>query len=165
MPDLNILNQIITFPDDSASPDWAQGVISFAEAVTLALSSVTGPFDVAPQTMDISSANAVSDTAPINNLTFSTTGVQAVSIQIAVLRTSDIPANTVAQYNTLMAVFNVDATPPWNMSTEGVGDAGVTYSISNTGVVSYVINTAVAFTTTYTANLSYSAKALQTPQG
>lgn len=162
MPILIISGQVISFPDDSASADWAEGVISFAEATEQALSGLAGPFDVAPQTMDISAYNTISNTAPITNLSFSTTSVKAITIYIATTRKSDITANSETQYNTLNAIYNADASPPWNMSTEGVGDAGITFTISSTGVVSFVINTAITVTSTYIAQLSYSAKALLT---
>lgn len=162
MPTLIVNGQVISYPDDGEAPDNSSGQIAFAEAVAAALSSLVGPFDVPPQTMDISAYNTISNTAPITNLSFSTTSVKAITIYIATTRKSDITANSETQYNTLNAIYNADASPPWNMSTEGVGDAGITFTISSTGVVSFVINTAITVTSTYIAQLSYSAKALLT---
>lgn len=161
MPSIVISGTVIDFPNDSASPDWAQGVIDFAEAVEVALQGVAGPFDVSPQVMNIDAYNTPSAGVDIAGLTFSVASVRAVEIKIATYRTSDTTANTVVEFVNLMCVYNAYNTPGtlWEIARDGVGDGHIDFAMSDAGQLSFTIVDAVAGSN-YAGKLSYSARAL-----
>jgi len=67
MPKLIIKGTPVNIPDSAASPNWAPGIIQAFEQLTDAVNTITGSFDVAPQTQNID-ANNSSTNVNITNL-------------------------------------------------------------------------------------------------
>lgn len=151
---ITISGTVISFPSSSESPSWAEAVIQFAQAVETALSASAGAYDVAPQVFNIdgSSFNPTASPTNVPNLSFSTTAVRAVMINIATKRTNGV--TTVAEETQLFAVYNGTI---WEMSRETTGDASITFTITPDGQVQFAT---VMLTGTQVGILSYSAKAL-----
>lgn len=167
MSTITIQGTPIDFPDVAESPDWAEAVIDFAEAVEDALSGVAGAHDVAPQVMNIDGYDTAGAGANITNLTFSTSAVRAVIINIAVSRVSTTASpTTYTELSVLHCVYNATNSvgQKWEITRERTGDAKITFAMSDTGVVSFVIRSVADGTGvlggTVTGILSYSAKAL-----
>jgi hypothetical protein len=162
MPSITISGTVIDFPDVAESPDWSEAVIEFAEAVEDALAGTAGAYDVAPQVMNIDAYNTAGAGADITNLTFSTSAVRAVIINIATYRNT--ATTTVSEISVLHAVYNASNGTglKWEMSRERTGDGKITFTISDTGQVSFVIRASDGALTgaSYNGLLSYSAKAL-----
>ena len=84
MPILNINGQIIDFPDVSESPNWADALIQFAQAVEGALAVAINQYDVPPQVFTLDAYNGL--TAEIANLVFPPSQVRACTIFFSVWR-------------------------------------------------------------------------------
>ena len=162
MATITIQGQVIDFPDVAESPDWAEAVIDFAEAVEDALSGVAGAYDVAPQVMNIDAYNTAGAGADITNLSFSTSAVRAFILNIAVYRNT--ATTTVSEISVIHAVYNSSNSigQKWEFTREATGDGKITFAISDTGQVSFVIRASDGALTgaSYNGLLSYSAKAL-----
>ena len=158
MPELIITGTPVAFPADAASPDWAPAVVQFAELVTTALGSVVGSFDVVPQQFIIDAIPNGTPTA-ITNLAFSTATVNGSFIRYTVFRNSS--TTTLSESGNLMITYNPTNSPGslWEMTRDYVGEADVTFTISDTGQIS-VTPTAISGTG-YNGYISFSANALQ----
>lgn len=156
MPIINIQGTIIEFPDSAQSPNWADPVIQFAEAVAAALASVAGPFDVSPQIyLMVSNVNT---NVALPNLAFPTSNVRGARITYTVFRTTS--TNTVAEEGNIDIVYNPDGPfgNKWEISREKTGDALVTFSITDTGIVQFT--SALLPGLNHQGNIGYTAKAL-----
>lgn len=121
MPSITINSQIIDFPDDGASPDWAPAIIQFAQAVELALANVVNPFDVAPQTFFLDSYNSASN-VNIPALSFSTNSVRAVFIRYSIIRTTN--SSNVSEAGDIVALYNPANSTGMKWSLSQVKDIG-----------------------------------------
>lgn len=140
MPTITIGGTIIDFPNSGADPDWSPAVIAFAEAVEMALAGIAGPFDVAPQTIDIDIYNPGSN-IDVPFLSFSTTQVRGAFIRYVVYRNTS--TTTVVEEGNILLVYN-PAGPignKWQISPDRVGDASITFSITDNGQVKFTTTT------------------------
>lgn len=157
---INIQGTIIEFPESGTSPDWAEAVDQFAEAVETALAGVVGPYDVSPQVMTINGPtyNPTASSIDIPNLAFSTIAVRAAKIEIAVYR--ETTTSEVSENNTILIVYNDSNTPgtKWELSRETVGDASIDFTITDTGEVQFTTTSIGGIN--HIGVISYSAKAL-----
>lgn len=160
MPTITIQGTPIEFPNSSASPNWAEGVIAFAEAVESALTSAVGPYDVPPQVVTIDAYNPGTN-VDIAALTFPTANVRAAFIRYSVFRTASSPTTTAYEAGTLTLVYNPNGSTnsKWEVIRSYVGDGSITFSVSDTGQVSF--STTQIGTTSHTGKLSFVAQALQ----
>lgn len=162
MSTITIQGTPIDFPDVADSPDWGEAVKEFAEAVEDALAGVAGAHDIAPQVMNIDAYNTASAGANITNLTFSTSSVRAAVINIATYRNTD--TTTVSEISVLHIVYNASNSvgQKWEITRERTGDGKITFAVSDTGQISFVIRASDGALTgsSYNGLLSYSAKAL-----
>jgi hypothetical protein len=154
MPNITIAGQVIAFPDTGNSPIWSDALVQFAQAVELALSGVTGLYDVQPQVYSM--VNEVNNDVDIPNLQFPTSEVRSANIRYAVVRV-DTGAFAYEGGN-LLIDYNGDA-GIWEISRDYVGDGKITFSISNTGQVRFS-TTALGGTGTHTGSISFAAQAL-----
>src|SRR5271166_6383234 len=139
MPVINIQGTIINFPDSAQSPNWAEPIIQFAEAVAQALATVTGPYDVPPQIYTMISN--VNTNIALPSLTFPTSNVRSAFIYYSVYRnTTGIGAMTLSETGELEVVYNPNGPigNKWDISNEhGGSNSGVTFTITDQGQVQF----------------------------
>lgn len=154
---INIAGTPIQFPTSAQSPNWAQAVTDFAKAVEGALSSYVGPYDIPPQVLNIDASNPASN-IDLPNLAFPTSTVRSAFIRYAVFRQTDTV--TVAESGNLQVVYN-PANPvnnKWEIARDYVGDASVTFTISDIGQVKY--STATIAGSSHTGQITYVAQSI-----
>lgn len=135
---ITINGTIIQFPSSGQSPNWSQAVIQFAQAVAAALNLVVGPFDVPPQTFVMTSNSNTNVILP--NLTFPPSDVQGAIIFYSVFRqTTGSGATTVSETGELLINYNptFPTNQKWAISRDFVGNADVTFSISDVGQLQF----------------------------
>ena len=159
MPLITIAGTPISFPDEASSPSWAESVILFAETVATALNSVVGPYDVVSQQMVIDAYNTPSAGAIIPNLAFSPSTVQAAYIKYSVFRNTN--TTTVSETGQIVVVYNASnpSSNKWAIARDRVGDALVSFSISDAGQVAFLIDSALTGTS-YNGKITFQASAL-----
>lgn len=132
----------VEIPESGASPNWSPGIISAIEALTEAVNSISGTYDVAPQVQDISlqSPNIDHD---INNVIFPADDVRAAIIYYSVYRKTDddgaILGEELAEAGTLQIVYN-NANPvgnKWEIQREFVGNGKTSFSVTDLGQVQF----------------------------
>lgn len=160
MPTITIAGTPIEFPNSSSSPNWAEGVISFAEAVESALTSAVGPYDVPPQVVTIDAYNPGVN-VDIAALNFPVSNVRAAFIRYSVFRTASGPSTTAYEAGTMILVYNPNGSTnnKWEVVRNYVGDASITFSVTDTGQVRFT--TTQIGSTGHTGKLSFVAQALQ----
>lgn len=148
----------INFPEPGASPDWGQAIEDFAVATQSAIASAVGTYDVAPQVMNIDAYNPTSGNTNITNLSFSTTQVRGAIVDISVYRNTS--STTVSETTTLTLVYNASNTTgqKWEMARETVGDASITFNVTDVGQVQFTTTTLAG--TGHTGILTYRARAV-----
>lgn len=134
MPSITINSQVIDFPDDGASPDWAPAIISFAQAVEDALNVSTNPGDVSPQAFNLASYNSASN-IDIPALAFSISTIRAVFIRYSVYRTTN--STNAYEAGDMVAMYNPNNSTnlKWNLTQ--IRDAGsganITFNVTDAG--------------------------------
>lgn len=156
MPIITISGTPINFPSSSQQPNWAPAVIQFATLTAAALNSVIGPYDVVAQTLTIN--NNVNTNFNVDPLNFPVSAVRGATIDYAVYRKSD--TDTQVEKGFLLIAYNADSGgAKWELARVKVGDATITFQISDTGQISF---TTVALPGIYeTGTLTFSAKSLE----
>lgn len=129
----------IEFPSSAESPNWAPALIAFALAVQNALSSVAGPFDVPPQVYTMV-ANSNTDVS-LPDLAFPTSQVRGAFIRYTVFRTTD--STTVYEIGELQIVYNPvgPVGNKWEISRSFTGNGNLTFSVLDTGQVTFTSST------------------------
>ena len=160
MPTIVIGSQVIDFPDDAASPDWAPPIIQFAQAVAAQLAISTGTYDVSPQIMTIDSYNVASN-IDIAALSFPTSAVRAAFIRYAVYRTTN--SDNADEAGDIIVIYNPNNSAGLKWSISQVRDAGkgaqIAFNITDTGQVQF--STTALAGTGHTGKLTFSAQAFQ----
>lgn len=158
MPNITIGGTVIQFPDSGTSPNWAEPVINFAEAVQNVLSGVFGPFDVSTQSFSLDSFNPASN-INIPNLVFSTNSVRGAFIKYVIFRTTSI--NTAYEIGQLNIVYNPNGPSgnKWEVGRQTIGDGQVTFTVTDSGQVQ--ISTLAMAGVNHTGKITYLAQALQ----
>lgn len=153
---INIQGTIIDFPSSGESPNYAQPIIDFAKAVEGALNSFVGPFDIPPQIF-IMTSNANTN-VDLPNLSFPTASVQGAIISYSVYRNTTV--ETITETGTLMVNYNSTAGVglKWEISREYIGDAQVTFNITDVGQVQF--SSALIPGTSHDGKVIYQAKAI-----
>lgn len=157
MPDINIQGTIISFPDSAASPNWAEAVDQFAKAVEGALGSVVGAFDVAPQALIIDPYNPGTN-IDITPLSFPVSSVRSAFIRYAVFRSTT--ATSVYESGELLVVYNPNGpiNNKWEIAQRLVGDAQITFSITDAGQVRF--STIALAGSNHTGKLTFVAQSI-----
>lgn len=163
MPQLNIQGTIIDFPDSSQSPNWAEAVVQFAEAVEAALSSVAGQYDVPPTTMNIDGAtyNGTSNNdikSGAISLAFPGSQVRSAFVRYAVAREATGQPQ-ITETGTLTVLYN-DATSSWIISREYIGDAQITFNITGSGQIRFSSVLIGSPASSHIGRITFSAQAL-----
>lgn len=153
-----IQGNVIDVPNSGASPNWSSGILKFITAVTNALATLTGTYDVSPRTLDISNTpNTVATDVP--SLAFPTSQVRGSYIRYTVYRTTT--SVTKAETGNLTLVYNDgnSVSQKWELSRDCVGDSQLSFSVLDTGQVQFTL-TALAGTN-HVGQLNYTAQAIQ----
>jgi hypothetical protein len=158
----------IDFPSSAQSPNWAPALIEFAQNTAAALNGIVGPYDIAPQVMDILNDGAEHAVqTPASALAFPTATVRAANIRYSVYRTNTA-GETHAESGMMTVVYNT-AAASWEMQRDFTGNvtpvggsgsttSGITFRIDNSGQVYYTADTITS--AGYTGKLSFAAQAL-----
>jgi hypothetical protein len=153
---ITINGTIVNFPSSGDSPNWSPAVIQFAQLVAAALQFSFGPFDIPPQTYTMTSN--VNTNVALPNLAFPPSEVQGAIINYCVFRNTN---STVAS-ETGQIFVNYNSSFPtgqkWEISTNHVGIAQITFSISDVGQVQF--STTSITGTGYTGFITYQASAI-----
>lgn len=154
---LQIAGNIIEFPSSAASPNWAPGIIEFAQAVTDALQGTVGPFDVPPQIQPIDAYNPGTNIS-LQSATFPVSDVRSVELIYSVYRTTT--TNTAYESGTLTAIYSPDnpVSQKWEVAREGVGEGFIDFTFLDTGEVQF--STTAIPGANHTGIISFQAKAL-----
>lgn len=153
---IQIQGNIINFPSSGQDPNWSEGVIAFAQAVEAALATLVGPFDVPPQVFVLTS-NANSNVS-LPNLSFPSSDVKGAIIEYAVVRTTTT-AN-VTETGSLIINFNTNnpVTNKWEISRDYIGDADITFSVTDSGQIQF--STTVISGVDHVGTITYRATAI-----
>lgn len=169
-----INNTPIDFPSSAQSPNWAPALIEFAQNVEAALSGIVGPYDIAPQVVDILNDNAEhAIQTPSVSLQFPTSTVRAANIRYSVYR-NNTATETQAETGILSVVYN-SQTSSWEIQREFIGDvtpvgtysnsdpsgsctSGILFRIDSNGQVYY--KAATLNPLGYSSKLTFAAQAL-----
>lgn len=155
---INIGGTTIEYPSSSASPNWSQALIDFAQAVEGALEITVGPYDVSPQILIIDIYNPGTSVV-LPSFAFPISEVRGVTATYAVFRETTL--ETVVEVGSLDAVYNANGPVgnKWSMSRERTGDAKISFYMTDTGQIEFS-TTATLSGTGHTGRISYQARAI-----
>jgi hypothetical protein len=163
MPTIIVKGTPIEIPASGASPNWSPAIIEAFQALSDAVNSFTGTFDVAPQSLSIDSFNPGIDVT-IDNLVFPPLDVRASTIFYSVHRlTADSGSGDqkdVSEGGTIEVVYNDSrgAGLKWEIVRSYVGNASITFKITDTGQVTFTTTTLTGIN--HTGLISYRAIAV-----
>lgn len=145
----------IDLPDSADSPNWAPGILAAFQAIELALSGLTSTGDISPTSyLMVSNVNT---NVNIPDFQFSST-IRGADIRYAVYRST---TTTIAsEKGTMQIVYNGDnpITNKWELTRTYVGDASVTFSISDGGQFSF--SSTLIAGATHAGTIVFAAQAL-----
>lgn len=131
---LIIKGTVINIPSSGASPNWSPAIIEAFKALSEAVNSVTGTYDVSPQTQEIE--NNVSINVELDNLNFPPADVRAATVFYTVNRKTT--AGEFTEAGTLEISYNESrATNKWEVVRTGQGDASITFNVSDLGQIRF----------------------------
>lgn len=157
MPLIEIQGTPIQFPDSATSPNWAEAVIQFAEAVEAALATVVGAFDVPPQALIIDAQNPGTN-VDIAALSFPTSTVRAAFIRYSVFRSTSL--TSVVESGELMILYN-PAGPignKWEIGQRQLSDGQISFYVTDTGQVQF--STTALAGSGHTGKLTFTAQSI-----
>lgn len=163
MPKITVKGTVINIPNSGASPNWSPAIIEAFEAIADAVNAVTATYDVAPQAQNID-ANNSSTNVTLNNLTFPSTDVRAVTIYYTVHRqTTDSgigDAQEVVEAGTLEISYNAAraVNSKWEVVRSGQGDGKINFDVTDLGQVRF--STQALTGNDHTGIVSYRALAI-----
>jgi hypothetical protein len=132
----------VELPESGQSPNWAPGIIEAIQALSEAVNSISGTYDVAPQVQDISDFPQ-SNRIDINNLVFPSEEVRAATIFYSVFRkteTTEFESGVeLTEAGTLQIVYNNsnDVGSKWAIQREFVGDAKMEFTVDDLGQLEF----------------------------
>lgn len=129
---LTINNKEFEYPEVGQEPGWGEDATAWAEEVTEVLNAIAGPDDILETTFTIN--NNISTPANIAGLLFNTATVRSAVIEYNIYRTTN--TNEVAENGTISVVYK-SVVDTWDLSQVTNGDAGVYFTITNSGQVQY----------------------------
>jgi hypothetical protein len=146
-----IQGQSYDYPESEESPQWGEQATSWAQAVTDALSTNSGPNDI-PESLSVINNNQVA-VANVDGLAFDSSRVRGAIVYYTVYRlTTGVGAQEAVETGIMFLGYKSVANT-WDLVVIGSGGAGITFSMSaiTSGQVQYV-------TTNYVPNTGYVGK-------
>lgn len=157
MPQLTVGNQVFNYPDPGTEAGWGEDATGWAEAVTLVLNALIAPGDILPTTLQIIN-NANVDTN-IVGLAFNRNAIRAANVSYHISRLSDTTEEIVESgLLFITAELTSSDNPIWTMVQTKDNEAGVTFSITDGGQVTYK-STDIG-SAGYSGTIRFSAKTL-----
>jgi hypothetical protein len=155
---ITIAGTPIDFPSSAESPNWAPGIIEFAQAVEEALQGAVGTYDVSPQVFIGDTYNPGTD-VDVPNLSFPNSNVRSAVINYAVYRTTD--SDDAAESGIMNVLYNPNNSVgfKWELTREAVGDGLITFTITDSGQIQFTTESLSGVD--HYMRISYSAKALE----
>lgn len=135
---LIIKGTVINIPSSGASPNWSPAIIEAFKALADAVNSISGTYDISPQTQNID-ANNSSTNIELANLNFPPADVRAATIFYTVYRkTTGTGAQEITEAGTLEISYNDGrSTNKWEMVRTGQGDASIDFNITDLGQIRF----------------------------
>ena len=134
---LTIANNTFQYPTSGEDPGWGADATDWAIAVTEVLNTLVAPSDIL-ETSYIINNNTVVQT-DINRLFFDPGTVRAANITYSVYRVST--ANPSGHTESGVIYLNYDNSASlgskWNLGQNKIGDASITFNITDAGQVQY----------------------------
>lgn len=155
---LTVAGTPYTYPESGEEPNWSGGATDWAIAVTAVLNTLVGPNDILDTTFTINNDQSVATN--INGLLFDPGTVRAANIDYSIYRTSTANPAGHSETGTIYLIFDnsASATNKWQLGQKDIGEAGVSFSISDSGQISYISSD--IGTTGYFGEITFSAKTL-----
>lgn len=155
---LTILGTPIDFPTTSQSPIWSDAIIQFAELVEQALSGLITAGDIAKSSFALDGTHNPGTSVNITGLSFDPGTIRAIFIRYSVYRNTS--ATTVTECGTITAVYNgtLGSGLKWENSVQKVGDASITFAITDAGQVQF--STTTLSGTGHTGKIAFVAQTL-----
>lgn len=158
MPQLTINNNTFNYPDPGQDPGWGEDATGWAESVTEVLNTLLAPGDILQTSFSV--ANNVASPSNVVGLFFDGATVRAANISYAINRTSNTNPYGINETGTIY--LNYDGAAPlgskWTLSQQKHNDAGVTFSVNDSGQILYTSTDIGA--TNYQGTMKFSAKTL-----
>lgn len=151
---LTVNNIPFQLPTQGTQAPWADGLDGWHEEVTRVLNSLKGPSDILETGANIS--NNVSVPTDVTDLKFNSATVRSFTITGNITRVYD--ASSIYEQFTLEGLKTATG---WEIAQSGIGDSGVTFSITPAGQIQYTSSN-LSFTTTYSGLCKFRGLALLT---
>ncbi len=159
MPTITIAGTPIAYPNTGQAPVNSEAQIQFAQAVEAALSGLISTGDVAKQTFTLDSSHNPAVDVTLTGLSFSTAVVRAGFVRYSVYRETD--STSVYEAGEMTVIYNANnpTSQKWELQRESVGDAEITFTISDAGQFSF--STEAIAGASHTGAISFVGQALE----
>ena len=127
---LTVNNIPFEYPTQGTQSPWGDQASSWAEEVTKVLNSLKGPADILETAAQIQ--NNVSTPTDIPDFKFNPTIVRSFSVKGNITRATS--SSSIYEECTLVGMKTATG---WDLQQDGVGNSGVTFSITAGGQVQY----------------------------
>ncbi len=151
---LTVNNIPFELPTTGSQAPWSEGLDGWHEEVTRVLNSLKGTADILETGANI--ANNVTSVQDVTDLKFDAAIVRSFSIIGNITRTYD--SNSVYEEFALSGLKNASG---WVIQQDGIGQAGVTFTITSAGQVQYTSSN-LSYTTSYSGLVKFRAVSLLT---
>ena len=142
MSTITVKGPVIDLPTSGSDPNWAPAIIESIEALADAVNSVAATYDVPPQAQNID-ANNSSTNVDLNNLSFPSADVRAVTIYYTVYRKTDPSGppdgQELTEAGTLELNYNASnpSTEKWETVRTFQGESQITFLTTDLGQVQF----------------------------
>lgn len=135
MIQLIVAGQTYNYPQQNDSPPWGSEATDWAIAVTDALTSVIGPYDIAETIATI--ANNQVAPASVIGLAFNPVTVRGAVVDYTIYRVTTSSGATEQGETGTMYITYLNNANTWNIAVAGGGTAGVSFTMNPAGQVLY----------------------------
>lgn len=159
MPKTLIVNNTpYEYPTSGDEPGWGNDATGWAEGVTNVLSDLLGPNDLLETAFNI--ANNQVSVADVTGLILNAASVRAGEISYSIYRQTD--TNSFVETGKINVAYNNASPNPnkWELNQGSiVGNAGVVFTINNSGQIQYTSSNVSG--ANYTGTMKFRLKSLQ----